>query len=1083
MNFATSLILTVGEDILIKYCSFIFQYLSEPTALEERVDELKKCTLSHGDLQCPEYAFQLVINPWLHPGLNKNIHHLFALISSLCHTCGGVIFLTADHSEINKEVTSEVIEVFKERLTKLISEKIGNIPSNKMGFAEPPLSLRRKTSWIAIHLKKSELSPALTSSCSSNISEVRIKLDGVVRIEERHVKQVAPPDVSCQETMASAEHSTEVDQHVKRGTSSHVSRQENMASAEHATEVNQHVERGTSSDVSRQEIMASAKHSTEVDQHVKRGTPSNVSHQETMPSAEHATEVNQHVERGTSSDVSRQETMASAQHSTEVVQHVKRGTPSNVSHQETIPSAEHSTEVDQHVKRGTPSNVSHQETMPSAEHATEVNQHVERGTSSDVSHQETMASAEHSTEVDQHVKRGTSSNVSHQETLPSAEHATEVDQHVKRGISSYVSHQETMASAGHATEINVKRPSTEKGPSLLGKRSPSSDDATNASVDFSIVGKLDWSKNKKDWEDYVHGETPTLETIVNSCSLWKPTTPMTVTPEKETLGRWFASQEHMEKTLHVVDTKEPGFAVVCKTWKLHILDAETESRPPGHICDILTVSNKATVCLWVICSDYNEQTVGFQMEYLLTTGRMIKYQLVHAAGYGDLSNLCIECRLFCPNKSMETADTVSSAITESLEMQMCIWKLCTDGVKFESLQKAVAWIILLKESPLKRSIGKQTAITLSEQQVQVLHSNHRVNYVSGPAGSGKSYTAALLCQMYGRENSVYICTTEAFVGYLKFSGYNGTLVQKDQDLLREIKGGTFKSKQCIVIDDSHNFTCTKSSMKKLFKLLDDNREMSLYIFADNDYQSFDIKRKQAMENCIRDLSLHVLGKRPHYAYLTTIYRNTKKVASFVQSAIQDSFRDFNKIECQNVEIGDGIECIKMKHVWKDSPRNDLANYIRNITMAETYKLTEIAVLLDPSHTIDQIDKCRSLLKTHIPDRGIQSAEVFPREGVVVDSVTSFLGLDAPLCLFILQKKPSFLKRLFKRRVPKSDARLSNPCFKVFMASRATHRVVFVVSALDVELVKQLKFDVFEVPEELVSSRIRRKCPHPTLEQQ
>ncbi len=44
--------------------------------------------------------------------------------------------------------------------------------------------------------------------------------------------------------------------------------------------------------------------------------------------------------------------------------------------------------------------------------------------------------------------------------------------------------------------------------------------------------------------------------------------------------------------------------------------------------------------------------------------------------------------------------------------------------------------------------------------------------------------------------------------------------------------------------------------------------MSLYVFADNDYQSFDKKRQKATRNCIRDLSLDVLGKEPHYAYLT-----------------------------------------------------------------------------------------------------------------------------------------------------------------------------------------------------------------------
>ncbi len=233
-----------------------------------------------------------------------------------------------------------------------------------------------------------------------------------------------------------------------------------------------------------------------------------------------------------------------------------------------------------------------------------------------------------------------------------------------------------------------------------------------------------------------------------------------------------------------------------------------------------------------------------------------------------------------------------------------------------------------------------------------------------------------------------------------------------------------------------------------------------------------------MENCIRELSMHVLGKQPHYAYLTAIYRNTKKVVSFVQSAIQDSFENSDKIECQNVEIGEEIQCIKMTNVWMDSRANYLVNYIRNISIAAMYKLTEIAVLLDPAYTADQIGKCRSILREHIPDKDAQSAQVFPQKGVVVDSVNSFLGLDAPLCLFILpiqKTKYSLLQRLFKRGVKEPDANISNPCYKVFMASRATHKAIFVVPKMDAEIAKELKFDRFEVPRP-VSSRMSKHRP-------
>ena len=190
--------------------------------------------------------------------------------------------------------------------------------------------------------------------------------------------------------------------------------------------------------------------------------------------------------------------------------------------------------------------------------------------------------------------------------------------------------------------------------------------------------------------------------------------------------------------------------------------------------------------------------------------------------------------------------------------------------------------------------------------------------------------------------------------------------------------------------------------------------------------------------------------------------------SFVQSAIQDSYEDHRKIECHNVETGEGIECIVMANIWLHSPENDLVKYLHNVRVADTYKMTEIAILLDPTYTSDQIEECRNIFREHIPNSSVQSASVFPQRGVVVDSVGRFLGLDAPLCVFILRfiyapqkRKSTFLERFFGGDT-EPTVTICNPHFKVFMASRATHKAVFVVPRIDADIAKELKFDLFEV---------------------
>ncbi len=342
----------------------------------------------------------------------------------------------------------------------------------------------------------------------------------------------------------------------------------------------------------------------------------------------------------------------------------------------------------------------------------------------------------------------------------------------------------------------------------------------------------------------------------------------------------------------------------------------------------------------------------------------------------------------------------------------------------------------------------------------------KVNYISGPAGSGKSWTASCLYRMYGKEKSVYICTTTEFQEYLKFNGLAGTLVLGDRDLLKEIKNGTFESKICVIIDDCHKFTCTKTSMKKLFKVLKKNKDMSLFVFADNDYQSFDRKRQQFIHDCILDLTRTVLKEVPVNFRLTGIYRNTRKVVSFVQAAIQDICDSHQTIQCANTENGEGIECIKMANLWLNRPHKDLVDYIRSLFLGGNYRESEVAILLESSYTPDKIEQCRLILAEQIPGISVQSAAVFPRTGVIVDSVDSFLGLDANICVFILQDTRQRcihpLRRIFQRGNAKCAMSMYNPRYEVFLASRAIHNAVFVVPQLHSDLVHKMKFDYFQV---------------------
>ncbi len=589
-------------------------------------------------------------------------------------------------------------------------------------------------------------------------------------------------------------------------------------------------------------------------------------------------------------------------------------------------------------------------------------------------------------------------------------------------------------------------------------------------VDFSSCQRLDWAENTKDWQKYVKIKEMKTDEIVASCPIWTPTQPMKITPDRHSIRYLFDSEKDMDEIMHTVATKGPGCAVTCRTWRFHIHvsdDNMTDKLPPGHICDILTVTDTGRLSFWVIVDRLKEEVIQNQIDYLMITGRMLKYQIAQKGEGADLSNLWIHCCVLPVDTSHCADKAVKLRLSECQEVQAHLDHMYQDTASFELLQRTLTKIILSKESPLKRCVGDRTSITLSAQQLAVLMRKAKVNYITGPAGSGKSYTGASLCKMYGKERSVYICTTTEFLEYLKFNGCTGILVRCDQDLFREIKSGTFDNKVCIVIDDCHKFTCTKKSMKKLFNLLRDKRDMSLFVFADNDYQSFDRRQQQVVHDCILDLTRTVLKEVPLNFPLTEIYRNTRKVVSFVQAAIQDVQDDLRKIEAANTEDGEGVECIPISNVWENNPDNDLVVYLRSLLLSGDYTQSEIAILLESSYTTDKIKQCKQILTELLPDITVQSADVFPRIGVIVDSVNSFLGLDASVCIFILsnacrEKSVHPLRRIFQRRTMQCEMNMYNPRYEVFLASRATHKAVFVVPELHEDLVHQMKFDHFQV---------------------
>ncbi len=564
---------------------------------------------------------------------------------------------------------------------------------------------------------------------------------------------------------------------------------------------------------------------------------------------------------------------------------------------------------------------------------------------------------------------------------------------------------------------------------------------------------LTWDQNKRNWEEILNESQDSHDDWITSCDVWKPTLPMKITPDADSLKYLFPSDTDCINTLTKLQTKTPGFAIASKTWTSFLPKLDSLASPPSHLGDIISVSTENDVCLWVIVSNSSQQTIQEQLQYMLTVGRTIKYQIV--TRNRDVPNFIIHCFLFstynADNKLIEN-NLNPLGINDTLDL---LYQSLQQKGNFAELQRGIALLLLSQESHITTCVGHQRSVKLSARQALTLLKvkRRRVSYVSSPPGTGKTLCGLSLYREFGKDRSVYICPTEPLIQYLRYNGCQATLIRDDEQLYREIEHGTFDNKMCVIIDESHHLRCSREGLEQLFSILKEQR-MFLFVFADNEYQSFDRQNQQQIEQIIHDLSRKVLGYYPEKHTFTEVYRNTRKVVSFLQHAIEDIEPSFQDITCANSNDGDGIHCLAMpiESLWDPDPQNGLVQYLRPLLIItgpktdSTFLVTEVAVLFDAGYTNSQLDCIKNILETHFPRVSTQGSAEFPRKGITVDKIENFVGLDAALCIFL------------QSAANHPEAMIENYRYRVFLASRATQRAVFLVPEINSAVVQRMKFD-------------------------
>ena len=576
---------------------------------------------------------------------------------------------------------------------------------------------------------------------------------------------------------------------------------------------------------------------------------------------------------------------------------------------------------------------------------------------------------------------------------------------------------------------------------------------------------LSWTENRLNWDHNVKRASLALrvniEALAHKSSCLTPCNPITITPNELNIR---CSQTHTS-TNRVFDAlkrhigKRKGFTLVADKWVSALTppDSLQLQKPRHHLVDLFTVCDDGSAILWAVVesSSTSDDEVTEHWQYLMSSGRITKLKILLSCPLPtQLKWLKIDCQLHILNSPdpMITADVYQSEIRCS-----------------KDIRTALATLMLSQPSYIQTCIGEQLTFHLTCTQMEcILNSNTvRFNLIEGAPGSGKSFIGFYLCNKFGMERTVFLCSTKPYFYYVQYQNNCRPLLIKDGlDLLNAIGNGSFDNKTCIVVDDCQNMEIEEDTWRCLFDFVRASAILHLYLLIDSKWQNFK-KGHQSIKSCFRkycddcNIAEHV---RP----MTTIHRNTRMICSFIlATAEEDPASPINDITCSNDLTGDNVEIRKVSRLMTDDRGNGLIQVLNEVidssktTSADSSvcQSTDVTVLVDTENAPADAAMIYGILDHHCHNWIIHNACVYPVKGIRVETVDRFIGLDSPVIICI----PS---QAVIRNVHKENRSFSNPRYRAFVASRALRRLVWLTEdTLDAKLVDDFRFNKVPYGEE------------------
>ena len=374
----------------------------------------------------------------------------------------------------------------------------------------------------------------------------------------------------------------------------------------------------------------------------------------------------------------------------------------------------------------------------------------------------------------------------------------------------------------------------------------------------------------------------------------------------------------------------------------------------------------------------------------------------------------------------------------------------TEGILLEHVLTQLVTSTVSKVVWLKNRINKYMSYNLTQQQCEVFlkFCNDWILVIEAAPGCGKSVMAAYICQRFGEPNEpehvLYISPRKGFAAIVKHQGNAKTYVACDESTLQKVISVIQKANyKVIVMDDIQAMSCSQSIWYRLLDIVH-GKKARLLLLMDSEFQDFHNSGScEALRTSMDTFCKKKDIPRPSSHTLTTNLRNSQKVFSFLVAQIY-SHQDASSqggFKCGHDIEGDDVHMRVIYNPWKDSADNDLIQLVTKLITQQgehRYELRDIVLLVDDTDP-QAATTLRQIFCTHSAISTCQAFDV-PHQGLVVDLVDEFIGMEAQVCIVIF---PNYY-------------RSHNMKYMIFTASRGIMRTELVfIDDISADLVKTM----------------------------